>query len=317
MKSPLIMDLCRDTLSLCHEGVELGSIEAGFGKDELTAGIGRLMELDRPSHTSGVRLRLHPPIVQVRTLRKIPPVTDRDLRGIVEAQHGRFFRPWGARPIVAARWVDKGQDRVVRAASVDAELLEHVERELLEHGMRLTEIRVVRDDEDLHLRLHTARLEARNRSRAVRRRLAMLGLAMAGWLVAAGVYLGDLLRDHRATMDQWAALTTPLDQLATVEAGIQDFKSVAEALSRQADAEHRLTPIIGALVTALPSEAHLHRLSIERHGPVRLRVHGSDPLQAVETLDSRWPGVVRLETGDADEALDGRTPFNVVLEAPR
>lgn len=145
----------------------------------------------------------------------------------------------------------------------------------------------------------------------------MVALGLSTWVLAGTAYIVDLIADDRVARTEWNALRAPLGQLEALETDIAAFAPVARAVARQREPAGRLTPLMGAAINPLPGEVHLHRMSVNRDGPVRLSAHGPDPVRVVQLLDEAWPGSVRLEEGDLSSSPDRLVSFTVILELGR
>ena len=294
----------------------LGSVERTVECDSIADQIVGLGETDGLL-PAGCRVvvRIHSPLVQVRTLGDVPPVSGRDLPNLVRANHSRFFRKIDGEAVVAAAWAtNSAGQRAVRAVSVPLDLLCAIEEGLEAVGAGPYDVVPVLNGEELPLRPTTPRMDRRARLRRRIKHAAALALAASGWLVSATAYVTDLVGDGRRVRGELAALAGPLAQIRQVEADLEAFTPVAAALDRQSSERDRISDTLLGLDTVLPRTAHLHSLVVERAGSVRLVVHGEDPVEVVRALREWWPGPVRItETREPEEATDV-AEFAVTLE---
>jgi hypothetical protein len=265
----------------------------------------------------GVEVLLRPPLVQVRTLRAVPPVRGRHLAALVGNQLTRFFRPVKGPTVVSAEWVTSDDEAFVRAALAPLDLLERIESAVERSGRRSHGF-IPLGGTGSGPRLVTPRARATARRRAALSIGAAATLAAGGWLAAVGAYLLDLNADARAIAGDLAALDEPLRRIDALTEQLTAYAPVAAAVShRSADASW-LLGALGRVATALPPDTYLHAFSAERDGAAILDADGPDPLRVVSLLDAAWPGRVRLEGVPRPGAVaeDGSTSqrFTVAME---
>jgi hypothetical protein len=283
--------------------------------EAIAGAVDRALEAAGRAEARSVELRLHPPLVQLRTLSGIPPVRERDLEALVLNQHTRFFRPPLGEPVVSATWRRSDEEPVAIAALAERELLERLTTAVRVGGRTVRHI--VPCDEVTHssMPLRTPEMRARERARLVRHLALAAFVAVSGWILAGATYLFDLYRDDRAIDAQLEAFEEPLGRIQSLEGTLTAFAPVATAYRRQSPGSSWLIPRLQGIAQSLPKDAHLHRLVAGRGAPTVLEVHGPAPVAVVEQLGKLWPGVVRLEgVGDAVDYDSVGGLFTVILE---
>lgn len=310
------LDVTDGTLTLRRGDTGGHSVEFSPAHDRIHGRVRELItEYEDATNGDPVRVRLHAPFVQVRTLRDLPPVSDEDLAALVRSNLSRFFRRVEGDAVVAAAWSsDEEGKRIARAAYAPLDLLRGIEAGLEEAGTEADCFQPVLQGEELHLPLLTPRLVRQRRARLRRRRVAMAAVAVMGWLATGLVYVADLVADGRYVRGELDALAGPLAQIEAVEADLEAFSPVAAAVDRQSSNHDRVSDLVVGLDGLLPASAHVHSLSVERVGPVRLMVHGDDPVDVVRALRAWWPGPVRITETRQAEGPDHLTEFGVTLE---
>jgi hypothetical protein len=260
-------------------------------------------------------LRLHPPLVQVRTLHDLPPVPERHLREVVEQNSARFFRAIGTRPIVAASWQGRTEaGRVARGVAADRAFIERLEAAICDSGVRLTGIQAVHDRAGPGIALVTRRLRRATRRGRVSRAAAAVVLAAGGWLVASSVYVMDLHRDDQWTRAELGRLEAPLRQLDSIGARVGAFAPIAAAVDRQSSREGRVSDVLIGIALHLPSDTHVHRVVLERGKDVLVVAHGPDPVATVQAFGAWWPGPVRLQRAPDATGPEPAGPFTIAME---
>lgn len=266
-----------------------------------------------------VEILLRPPWAEQRTLAGLPPVSERDLRSLVLHQKTKFFRNGHDNVVVAATWDGSGDDRTARVAQADLALLEALERCATVHRRSVTRFIPV----DASGRQGPALVTPGAEARAGRRRRWMIGgwlaVATSGWVATGAMYAVDLVADDRALVAELAELDAPIERIQALSDRVASFSGVADAYRRNALDSAWLSGRIALVADALPQGAHLHRLTVERDGAVRLDVHGPDVVEVIDRMTGAWPGVVRMDGPPQPEPwsdVDGAERFTVILEGP-
>jgi hypothetical protein len=258
-----------------------------------------------------VDVSLAPPVVQVRALKDLPPVREKDLHKLVDNQKDRLFRPVPGDACLAVGYRQQsGEEPLVRAALADAGLLAAVEEAVAELGGRVERFEVGLEDDAAPLVLRTASMIAREARRRRRGLVAAVSLLLAAWTSAAAVYVGDLVLDDRVLRAQLDTVRVALARTDSLEARLAAFAGIAAAFRRQGPSAAWAAPRLREVVGLVPAVAHLHSLRIEREGVVTLEVHAPDAAAVVDSLSS-LPGY-RVRDGAPPE--DANAPYVVVLE---
>lgn len=292
--------------------------EVARGDGEIAEEVARLLgDPDAPA-PGRVGVLLRPPAVQVRTVRDLPPVKGPDLVQLVDQQRTRLFRPVSGTPVVGATWIEDDDGRSARAALAERELLEAVESAVAASDGSVASFVVPIDDGESFdpaaepLTLTTPSLRRRESGRRRRRWTALVVLALSGWIAAGATYAVDLVRDDRTLRHELAQLQVPLARIDSIESRLAAFVPLAEAVRRQGEGSAWAHRRLRGLAAALPGDAHLHRVAMERGGSVTVEAHGADPVAVIDSLSDWWSGPVRL----ADRDGEGR-PFTLRMGPPR
>jgi hypothetical protein len=257
---------------------------------------------------SEVEILLCPPFVELRTLRGLPPVKKRDLVCLIREQRKRFFRACPDAVAVSAQW-DKGEggEKVARAALADEARLESIEEVVRAAGLRVSMFRAARERGDSGIPLLTASQRSFRGRRTRRTAVGALSVVVGGWLVPPAVYVADLARDHQALAAELAGMDSSVTVIDSLEGRVAAFAAVAGALRRQSADSAWVSEALVEILSALPSNVHLHGAGLERAGVVRLHMHSNSGAEAWDSVSARWPGA-RVE-GD-----EGAAEFVVELE---
>jgi Tfp pilus assembly protein PilN len=216
---------------------------------ELTDSIARLAaELPRPC--CRVTVVLERPLVQVRTIRDLPPVRGGVLPQMVAAQERRFFRRNGRPLVTDAVWVEQNGTRVARAVAVEQPVVEAIAEGARAAGLALTEVSVAEAAGALSL-LPPGERSAR--ARVVRHRLRWLAAATAAvWLVAVGLFVGRLAWERRQVETALAALEAPLAAVREARREIRAAEEAVAAMQAMEAGRGRALSTLGAIARALP-----------------------------------------------------------------
>jgi hypothetical protein len=238
-----------------------------------------------------VVVALRPPLVQLRTLRGLPAVRSRDLVRLVTEQKERIFRTHSDASIVTAQWLgQEGTVTVAHVALAEPHVLESIEAALKGCHVEVRGFLANSNREDKGLALWTAsRLHAHNRAR--RRTIAGgLVLVVCGWLAPPAAYVADLNRDHHTLEVELTHLDSALARIDSLNVRMSAFAGVAAAFRRQGADSAWASAALAGIALGLPANVHLHAVSLERGGPIRLQVHSNEGPQAKDSVLSRWPG---------------------------
>ena len=248
---------------------------------------------------SYVDLLLCPPAVQIRTLRGLPPVRERDLTSLVTAQAERFFRLARGDQVIAARWRKlSGEPSVAIAASAPLQLLETLEAAVVRDGRRVAALWAAREPKDesrCRLRLLTPSLRTGLRRMKRRHVGAVAALVLAGWTVPAVAYVLDLVRDDAALQAQLTRIDTTLSRVDSLQSRLAEFTPVANMLLLQRADSGWATRALADIANKLPPAVHLHGMSIARDGQVRLDAHSQQTTDDVaRAVQAAWGSRARV-----------------------
>jgi hypothetical protein len=233
--------------------------ECPWGSEtELVDAIARLAS-ELPTPARRVKVSLERPVVQLRTIRDVPPVRSTVLPRLVAAQDRRFFRRNGRPLVTDAVWVGENGTRVARAAAAEEPLIEAIAAGARAAGLTLVEVVPADASGTLSLLPPTER-HARNR--VARRRVGRLAaVTTAVWLIAAGLFAGRLTSERRRI---GAELTAVQEPLAAVRAARRELAAAEAAIEAMRLAERdrgRVLATLGAIARALPDSVVLTSLA--------------------------------------------------------
>jgi hypothetical protein len=273
-----------------HRGrpVWRGSAEHG-GPDDLGAAIAQLATAGAPLHHGPVvKVEFVPPIAQVRTLDRLPPVRGRALADLVSVQRSRYFRQNGKPLVTAARWLSRkrGQPPIARAAAIEQHWGEAVLDACRTAGLDVDTMGPAGLGEaQLDLMPPAERLARGRRLRARLRRWSLA--AAAGWVllgVAAAVRFSHEERRVTARLD---ALKKPAAALASAKAALRDG---SETLATVAAAEGKragVLRVMAAVVEALPDSSYLTVFELDAAGTGSMGGFAWRSGEVAEHLDAR------------------------------
>jgi hypothetical protein len=255
--------------------------------DELSAAIVALAS-EAPGIRRATRLEvaIEPPLLQLRTLRGLPPVRDRQLAALVSHQAGRFFRKNGKPLVTAAAWMGSRRSpaAVARGAAVEAPWVEAVL-----NGARTARLPMPSIGPAGHapLRLDLVPVAERaRRRRAALGRIGRLGaLAAALWLGVGGIYVARLERMRRQLVAEGAGLRAASDAVVAARRGLHETTEMISTVDDASAARGALLVRLGRLLSVLPDSASLTSLDLDEAGAGSLTGSGpraSDVVAAME-----------------------------------
>jgi Tfp pilus assembly protein PilN len=115
-------------------------------------------------------------------------------------------------------------------------------------------------------------------------------LVVCGWLAPPAAYVADLNRDHHTLEVELTHLDSALARIDSLNVRMSAFAGVAAAFRRQGADSAWASAALAGIALGLPANVHLHAVSLERGGPIRLQVHSNEGPQAKDSVLSRWPG---------------------------
>ena len=204
-----------------------------------------------------VDLVLADPLVQLRSLRDLPPVRHRDLSAHIASSSARYFRKNGVPLVTAACWraaPDAPRRTVARAAAVEMPWIEALEAPVRRAGF---ELRAVSPEGEPELQIHSPETRARRASacrRAIRR--AVLANALA-WLAVIGAALVRQQLDLRWLGREEQRLRPASNAVSTARARLHDVDVAIRELHQSDYTRKRALLALVSVLTALPDSAYL------------------------------------------------------------
>lgn len=249
--------------------------EETIGLDAETEGVATVVGAIRERHPlptdAAIELRLHPPLVQLRALDGIPPVSQRDLVSLVRRQAARYFRRTGDALVVDAAWVDgrRGRRRVAHAAAISESLAERLTAAVRDAGLDLIKMGAAAAAYR-HLDLAPPSIRRQVRGSHVQRLRFWGALAACAWLTAGSVYILKLGRLGARTRMELEAVAEPLEALRRVRREMATLEASRDlVLSSRAASGVAIASLYEAS-RALPDSAHLSSFEFEAPGQVRV-----------------------------------------------
>ena len=308
MTAPLVLRLSRDRaiVRLVQRAKTVWAAECPYGDcADLRHAIARLVqEKSLPRRQRFVRVELERSVIQVRTLRDVPPLGTRALRELVASHTSKFFRrPRDGSLCVAAAWLTRERHEAT-AVAVDRALVAAVVAGAAEASLTVVAIEPV----GLHSAARLTLLPTSAIRRLRRTTLRQLGLVAALgavlWGLAGAVYVTDLFRDRRAFATELDALREPLDGLARARRDLSETAGMVRQLEAVELERGWASGVLAALTAALPDSAFLQSLALDRVGQSRVIIAGVEPVAAMTVIEES--GVARSARIDVDaEAPDG------------
>ena len=267
-------------------------------RDELAAALDDLLShTELAGQVRRLRVEVTTSVVQLRTLRDLPPVRSSALPMLVQTQASRFFRRNGAPLVTAARWAPgRRGSRSVVAVAIEAPWLAELGAAAARHGIADLDV-VPEVAPELALRL-PAWDAARGAAGRRRLRRALL-LAALSWAAVLGVDSARLARERVALNAEMAALEPGSSAVRRAAQQAETAVLMVDAIAL-ADARRRASlRVLGQLLGALPQGASLSRLTWEETGAGTLV--GSAPsataLLAALEASAAADSVRQLESG--------------------
>jgi len=288
-----------------HRGGVTWAGAAAYGSlDDLTDAIARLAA-EPAEHCRRVVVALERPVLQLRTLRDLPPVKERELARMVAYQAGRFFRKNGTPLVTDAVWVTNGQGRVAHAAAAPEPMVEAIVAGARAAGLAIEGIGPVDGDQNLLLLPSSERAA---RARAERKLMWRLGIATAGvWMLALGSGVTRLISARRSVDQQLASLQAPLAALLAARRELRDAGATLQAVAEADQSRGQALAMLGAVTAALPDSAVLTSLSWSPEGAGILMGAARRAPEVLARLEQTHAlPAVRFEGANAREAIGGR-----------
>ena len=279
--------------------------ECRWGSEaELTDAIARLAaELPRPCRR--VTASLERPLVQLRTIRDLPPVRASVLPQLVAAQDRRYFRRNGRPLVTDAVWVGDNGTQVARAAAVEQPLVEAIADGARGAGLVLAEVTAAEAPRALSL---LPPGERGARSRLARRRFQRLAAATAAvWVIAGGLFVARLTWERRQMENALAAMAEPLAAVREARREIRAAEQAVATMQAVDAGRGRALATLGAIARALPDSVVATSLVWTADGTGVLGGVGRRASEAVRALQqAQAVAQPRLDGHAVRENLAGR-----------
>jgi hypothetical protein len=278
--------------------------------EELEAVVKQLAEADGlPLRTAALGVELESPLVQLRTIRGLPPVRSPELRSMVAVQSARFFRRTRMPLVTDACWAERGARKkgTAIAAACEERWLDAVIRGAGFGGLTVEYIRPA--NAPAHTRLGLIPVTERRR-RSARALLSVRRLALAIsaiWLAALAVSVVRL-REERAAVDRELQRVRPAAlSVANARRALGDLASIVDRLDGAEARRHELLARLTSLIASLPDSAFLTTLAIDASGQGKLVALARRSGQLLSAID-RQDAVIspRLEGGIVREIIGDR-----------
>jgi hypothetical protein len=235
----------------------------------------------------GMTVAIGSPPLQVRKLRGLPPVPQSELRALVAAHAGRYFRRNGEPLITDAAWVGPNARRegLATAAAVAEPWIEAVLVGADAAGMEVQAITPdLKGGGSMVFLSSSERVKRALRARLIDRRLS-LAAAMVWVLTLAGL-TARFDQGRRSTLAEIARLESPARAVAVARRSLGDAAEMAAALEEADRQRSLLLARIGLLASSLPDSAHLGSLTLDVRGNGSLSGEARRAAQAIARLEA-------------------------------
>jgi hypothetical protein len=255
--------------------------------DELAAAIGALPS-EAPAIRRACRLEvdIEPPLLQVRTLRGLPPVRGRALAALVAHQAGRFFRKNGKPLVTDAAWIGSRRRTAPVARGVAVEL-PWVDAILAgARGGRLPVPTIgPAGSGPVRLDLVPPAERARRRRTALGRVGGLAALAALLWAGVGAAYVVRLERARRQLTAEAARLRKASDAVVTARRALHETTAMVDAVDQASAARGARLIRLGTLLTLMPDSASLSSLELDAVGAGSLTGTGPRAADIVAALE--------------------------------
>jgi len=305
---PVELHVERGRLKATGDGSWVGEAPYG-GLEDLAETVGTLsreMPRARWGRRPSVRITIHPPVAQTRTLEGLPSLRPGDLRALVAEQASRFFRGSRDELVTNAGRQPGTSGNVVRAAAVDRHTLELLIGATRDSGLSVGSVGTPVDGAWLEL------LPERERAEQRRRRLRSLALHAAvvalAWLATAGWYVASLRTERQRLDRELAALRPATTALASLDRESRLAARMLQAVEVSRADYLRLLAQLHAVILALPDSAYLTTVSLSARGPGSVTGMARRPTEGLSAF--------RAQAGLADARLKTAGPHIPTPQAP-
>jgi hypothetical protein len=253
-----------------RRGRQVWAGEASFQSPaELSEVIAELAGEARLGKRPWVGVTLEPPLVQLRTLRDLPPVRRAELRKLVASQARRFFRANG-KPLVtdacwtASRWKRPGGDAI--AAAVEEPWLDAIADGADAAGLRLEAMGPEFNRRGTKLELLSAALRTRDRAKAAARLRRLGWTTLVFWAIAMTLTGSRMARESRRIDRELAQLREPAAALLALRQQLDEATGMVQTIEQARHDRSAVLERLTRMLLALPDSAYLTSLSLDAQG---------------------------------------------------
>lgn len=258
--------ISRSTIRAEVKGPASWAAEAAFDTPAELADVIARLAAEAPRNGKHPRgsVVLERPLVQVRTLRDLPPVKPRDLAALVAGQQGRFFRKNGQPLVTDAAWVPGTNGmRMARAAAVEEPWLEAIALGARTAGLVLDAIAPA-DAGELSLLPAEARAERRRVSARSLRRWAVVTAGL--WVALGALHVARLTLGRRHVERELARLAAPAAALLDARRELWDAAGMLGTIDSVAGARSAVASQLARITASLPDSAFVTSLTVDTRG---------------------------------------------------
>jgi hypothetical protein len=262
-----------------------------------------------PERPGVLDVEIEKPLVQVRSLRGLPPVSTPKLRGIVSTQSGRFFRKNGKPLVIDAVWDGRsGPDRVALAVAVEEPWVEAIAEAAHASGVRLASLGPAGLPGGRRFRLLSPGQRKRYRRDQLLALKRLAAAATALWLFAAATAAGRMHAERARLDSEIVRLEAPVAAMGRAGRALDSASRMVRGIATAEADRGRILATLTAISAALPDSAYITALTLDRRGRGELTVvarHSSEVLaafeQSTELVSPQLEGGVVRETSAGRE----------------
>lgn len=283
---------------------------------EITDDLNAVLATLRERHVRGrgglrrLEIRLARPLVQVRELTGLPPVSEPDLKRLVAQRVERFFRRDVLAACTDAVWNGRSAPNAPRpaiAAAADPELLATLEASAQSHGWLLDRITVDGSAVERRLRLRSpgGEIGRRHRHRTVLKRLLLGSLGVFTLLVVAAV--GRLELKSRELAARLEHLRQPAEAASLLRRETDEARAMLAVIEQARRTHGSLLAPLARVASALPDSAVLSSFAVNVEGKVQLSGHAYRALDVLAALGRLNLGRPQVEGSLTRTTTSGRS----------
>jgi hypothetical protein len=255
--------------------------------NELGAVIGDLMNVvPAGRRLTRVMVEIEPPLIQVRHIADLPPVSERVLKAMVKTQAGRYFRRNGSPLVTDAVWVagTNGATRVAHMAALEESFLSAVAEGADLAGLTLVDVGPP-VEEGKRLSLLPPKTLGSRRQAARRGVLRWAMIASAAWLTVALIFGVRLYRERERVDHELTRLARPAAALLTLRQEIRQARDMVAVVDSADRVRGNLAEILQRITRAIPDSAFLTSLALTNRGAGNLTGYAPRATEVVAGLE--------------------------------